>query len=185
MIFTKLKIDGLFVIEPKVFGDDRGYFFESYNKKEFEQNGIFIDFVQDNNSHSIKGVVRGLHFQKPPFAQDKLVSVSQGKVIDVAVDLRPSSPTFGQYEMVELSGENKKMFLIPKGFAHGFVALSETVDFQYKCSNFYNKESEGGIVWNDPDLNISWNVSNPIVSEKDQILPKLAEIKNELIELNW
>lgn len=185
MIFTKLKIDGLFVIEPKVFNDDRGYFFESYNKKEFEQNGIFVDFVQDNESHSIKNVVRGLHFQKPPFAQDKLIMVNQGKVMDIAVDLRPNSPTFGQFEMVELSSENKKMFLIPKGFAHGFVALSDTVDFQYKCSNFYNKESEGGIVWNDPDLNIPWNISNPIVSEKDQILPKFSEIKDELTKLNW
>lgn len=185
MIFTKLKLDGLFIIEPRVFADDRGYFFESYNKKEFEENSIFIDFVQDNKSHSIKNVIRGLHFQKPPFAQDKLVTVNQGEVIDVAVDLRPDSPTFGQHESVNLSGENKKMFLIPKGFAHGFIALSDTVDFQYKCSNFYNKESEGGIVWNDPDLNILWNVSNPIVSDKDQILPKLSEIKEKLMKLSW
>jgi dTDP-4-dehydrorhamnose 3,5-epimerase len=169
MNFVKTKIEGLIIIEPKVFGDDRGYFFESYNKKEFADNGIAVDFVQDNQSHSVKGVLRGLHLQHPPFAQDKLISVTRGEVFDVAVDARPDSATFGQYESIILSGENKKMFFIPQGFLHGFVALSETVDFQYKVTNFYDKASELGVMWNDPDLHIDWNIADPILSDKDKI----------------
>jgi len=186
MKFTELKIKGLFLIEPQVFVDERGFFMESYNKKVFKDNGIDIDFVQDNHSKSSQGILRGLHFQKPPFSQDKLVRVTQGEVIDVAVDLRPDSPTFGQWESVKLSAENKKSLLIPKGFAHGFYVLSPTAEFQYKCSNFYNKESEAGIVWNDSDLNISWqNEDNPILSGKDKQLPTFTQIKEELKELKW
>ena len=186
MKFTELKLKGLFLIEPQVFDDDRGFFMETYNKKVFEDNGIDIDFIQDNHSQSTKAVLRGLHFQKPPFAQDKLIRVTHGEVLDVAVDIRPDSPTFGQWETAHLSAENKKMFLIPKGFAHGFYVLSEKVDFLYKCSNFYNKESEAGIIWNDPDLNISWYTQNDVVlSEKDKQWPSFSQIKEELKELKW
>ncbi len=178
MNFTKCKIDGLVIIEPSVFGDDRGFFMETYSKKVFTENGITVDFVQDNHSRSTKGVLRGLHFQKPPFAQDKLVRCTRGEVLDVAVDIRKNSPTFGQYEAVLLSDENKTMFFIPQGFAHAFVVLSDIADFQYKCSNFYNKESEGGILYNDPEIAIDWPTMDYILSEKDQNWPKLEEIKN-------
>ena len=171
MVFTETKISGLFVVEPKVFVDPRGFFLESYNQKTFADNGINITFVQDNHSRSSKNVLRGLHFQKPPFAQDKLIRVTSGEVFDVAVDIRPGSKTYGQYESVILSAENHKMFLIPAGFAHGFCVLSDTADFIYKCSNYYSKESEGGIIYNDPDLNIPWPIQNPILSEKDQLWP--------------
>jgi dTDP-4-dehydrorhamnose 3,5-epimerase len=177
--FTKTKIDGLVIIEPSVFGDERGFFMETYSKKVFAENGINVDFVQDNHSRSVKGVLRGLHFQKPPFAQDKLIRCTRGEVLDVAVDIRKDSPTFGQYEAIVLSEENKKMFFIPKGFAHGFLVLSDIVDFQYKCSNFYNKESEGGILWNDPDLKIEWsNLENLILSDKDKLWSSFDEYKN-------
>ncbi len=178
MNFTKCKIDGLVIIEPSVFGDDRGFFMETYSKKVFTENGITVDFVQDNHSRSTKGVLRGLHFQKPPFAQDKLVRCTRGEVLDVAVDIRKNSPTFGQYEAVLLSDENKTMFFIPQGFAHAFLVLSDIADFQYKCSNFYNKESEGGILYNDPEIAIDWPTMDYILSEKDQNWPKLEEIKN-------
>jgi len=175
--FTKTKIEGLIIIQPLVFPDERGFFMESYSKKVFTENGIDIEFVQDNHSRSTKGVLRGLHFQKPPFAQDKLVRCTKGEVLDVAVDIRKDSPTFGQYESVLLSEENKTMFFIPKGFAHGFLVLSEIADFQYKCSNFYNKESENGLLFNDPELKIDWPQMDLILSDKDKLWPTLSEIK--------
>lgn len=180
--FIKTKIEGLVIVEPSVFPDERGFFMESYSKKIFAENDINIEFVQDNHSCSTKGVLRGLHFQKPPFAQDKLVRCTKGEVLDVVVDIRVNSPTFGQYESVLLTEENKTMFFIPKGFAHGFLVLSDIADFQYKCSNFYNKESEGGLLWNDPEIKIDWKKYNykdtPILSEKDKLWPSLDEIKN-------
>lgn len=181
--FTKTKIEGLVIIEPSVFADDRGFFMETYSKKVFAENGIDVEFVQDNHSRSTKGVLRGLHFQKPPFAQDKLIRCTRGEVLDVAVDIRANSPTFGQYEAVLLSEENKKEFFIPKGFAHGFLVLSDIADFQYKCSNFYNKESEGGILYNDPQIAIDWPKLDIelILSDKDKLWPSLEEIKNNPI----
>lgn len=178
-IETKLK--GCFILEPTVFKDDRGYFFESYNQREFNQLiDQEINFVQDNQSYSIKGVIRALHYQVGQCAQAKLVRVLGGKVIDVAVDLRKDSPTFGEHVAVELSAENKKQLFIPRGFAHGFSVLSETATFFYKCDNFYNKEAEGGIIFNDKDLNINWGlekVIKPIISDKDLILPFLKNAK--------
>lgn len=177
--FTKCKIDGLVIIKPSVFGDDRGFFMETYSKKVFTENGINVEFVQDNHSQSTKGVLRGLHFQKPPFAQDKLVRCTSGEVLDVAVDIRKDSPTFGQHEAVLLTEENKKMFFVPKGFAHGFLVLSDVAEFQYKCSDFYNKESEGGLLYNDPEIAINWPKLDIelILSDKDKLWPTLAEIK--------
>jgi dTDP-4-dehydrorhamnose 3,5-epimerase len=174
---TSLK--GCFVIEPRVFNDDRGYFFESYNKSIFDKAiGSSVNFVQDNESFSTKGVLRGLHFQKGNHAQAKLVRVTQGEVLDVAVDIRPDSDTFLQVETVILSSENKKQLFVPKGFAHGFIVLSDTVVFNYKCDNLYNKESEGGIIFNDLTLNIDWilDPTEYIVSEKDIILPTIKEL---------
>lgn len=186
MNFKKLSLNGLVLIEPQVFEDERGFFMETYNKKVFIENGINVDFVQDNHSRSSFGVLRGLHFQKPPFAQDKLVRVTSGEVLDVAVDVRPESPTFGKWEAIHLSAQNKNIFFIPKGFAHGFYVLSETVDFEYKVSNFYSKESEAGIIWNDPDLNVTWYSNGvPVVSQKDQVLPKFKEIEDQLKQLVW
>jgi len=167
MHVTKTKIEGLLVVEPTIFKDDRGYFFESYNEQSFKALGITDKFVQDNQSCSQKGVVRGLHFQKPPFAQAKLVRVLQGAVVDFAVDIRRGSPTYGQYESVLLTADNFRQFYLPVGFAHGFAALEDNTVFAYKCSNFYNKASEGCILFNDKDLNINWQVDNPITSEKD------------------
>ena len=164
------EISGLLIFQPRVFNDDRGYFFESFNQEKFNQLiGLNINFCQDNESLSNKNVLRGLHFQKPPFAQGKLVRVISGKVLDVAVDIRKSSETYGKYQMVELSAENKKMFWIPPGFAHGFLVLEENTVFSYKCSNYYSPESEGTIKWNDKDLKIEWPISNPNVSEKDNV----------------
>lgn len=180
MNFIETDIADVFVLEPKVFKDDRGYFFEAYNKTEFENHGLFYDFVQDNQSMSSYGVIRGLHFQKGEFAQAKLVRVLHGTVLDVAVDLRKSSPTFGKYVAVELSQENNRMLLIPRGFAHGFSVLSQTAVFTYKCDNFYHKEAEGGIRFDDPDLNIDWRV-NPnqaVLSDKDKLLPFLKEFES-------
>ncbi|MFA6250633.1 MAG: dTDP-4-dehydrorhamnose 3,5-epimerase [Candidatus Shapirobacteria bacterium] len=171
MNFIPTPLDGLFLIEPKVFSDERGYFLESYNQKEFNQNGIDVNFVQDNHSYSQKNILRGLHFQNPPFAQAKLIRVVTGEVFDVAVDIRPDSPTFGQYYSVNLSSENHLMLYVPAGFAHGFCVLSETVNFLYKCSDFYHQEAEGGIIYNDPSLQIPWPVSDPILSAKDQAWP--------------
>ena len=153
--FQKTSIEGVYVITPKVYGDKRGYFFESYNKKDFLNAGINIDFVQDNESKSHRGVLRGLHFQKK-YPQSKLVRVVKGEVFDVAVDLRKDSKTFGKYESVILSEENQKQFLIPKGFAHGFLVLSDEAKFVYKCDDFYHPEDEGGIIYNEPDININW-----------------------------
>jgi len=162
--------EGLYELEPNVFGDDRGYFFESYRRNTFQELGIKDDFVQDNESFSVKGTLRGLHYQSTPHDQAKLVRVSRGRVLDVALDIRKESPTYGQHHTVLLEASRHNMFLIPAGFAHGFTALEDSV-FTYKCSNYYNKESEGGILWNDPVLGINWEVSEPIVSEKDQVLP--------------
>ncbi|MEZ0608054.1 dTDP-4-dehydrorhamnose 3,5-epimerase [Fibrella sp. WM1] len=168
-------IDGLIELIPRVFEDERGHFFESYNKTLFTSLGLPMDFVQDNQSFSTKGVLRGLHFQNEPFAQGKLVRVITGQVLDVAVDLRPDSPTFGQYETFLLDGKMANMAWIPEGFAHGFVALEDSI-FSYKCTNVYNKAAEGGIRWDDPDLNIDWGITNPNVSEKDQILPTFRSL---------
>lgn len=171
------KIPDLIKVIPDVFSDDRGFFLETYNEKVFAANGIDTKFVQDNYSHSVKGVLRGLHFQKPPFAQAKLVRCTAGNVLDVAVDIRQNSPTFGQFEMFELSAENHQMLFIPQGFAHGFVALSDTADFQYKCDNFYNQASESGIIYNDPKLAITWPKMDYIVSDKDQTLGDLDTVR--------
>jgi len=167
MKIYQTEFPGLLLIEPKVFEDDRGYFFESYNKLKFESEGLNLNFVQDNFSKSTKGTIRGLHFQINPFAQGKLCQVIKGNVLDVAVDLRKNSPTFGKYYSVNLSEENHLQLWIPEGFAHGFSVLSEEAIFHYKCTNFYNRESERVIRFDDPDLKINWNVDNPIVSEKD------------------
>ncbi len=165
LITTKIK--DLLIIKPRVFEDARGYFFESYNEAAFKTNGIDVSFVQDNQSLSNTGVLRGLHFQAPPFDQGKLVRVINGAVLDIAVDIRKNSPTYGEYVSIELTEENKTMFYIPSGFAHGFVTLKDNTIFSYKCTQLYNKASEGTILWNDTDLNINWNISNPILSDKD------------------
>ena len=178
MKVIKTNIDGVLIIEPTVFGDSRGYFFESYNKQRFnEATELDIDFVQDNQSKSCYGVLRGLHFQKPPYAQSKLVRCVRGKVLDVAVDIRKSSPTFGKYVAVELTEDNHRQLFIPHGFAHGFVVLSEEAIFQYKCDNFYHKESEGAIAWNDPEINIDWTIpfDDVILSDKDKVNPSLKD----------
>lgn len=164
-------IEGLLVIEPKIFGDGRGYFYESYNARDFEAaTGSKVDFVQDNQSFSRYGVLRGLHFQLPPHNQAKLVSVVRGSVLDVAVDLRKGSPTYGRYEAVELSGDNHLRFYIPHGFAHGFLVLSKTALFQYKCDGFYAPEADCGLAWDDPDIGIKWPVAPQVIilSEKDR-----------------
>jgi dTDP-4-dehydrorhamnose 3,5-epimerase len=156
MEFKKTEIEGVFIIEPKVFNDARGYFFEVWKKKEFEEHVGKVDFIQDNESESSFGVLRGLHFQKGEFAQAKLVRVIKGRVLDVAVDLRKSSPTFGRHVMVELSEDNKRQFFIPRGFAHGFLVLSDIAEFCYKCDDFYHPNDEGGMAWNDPEIGIVW-----------------------------
>jgi len=171
MQITKTDIEGLLEITPRVFEDERGYFYESYSKQAFEKIGLDLDFVQDNQSLSQKGVLRGLHFQNPPYAQGKLVRVVKGAVIDIAVDLRKDSPTYGKYHKVLLTEENKRLFWVPPGFAHGFLTLEDDTIFSYKVTGVYNKESEGCIKWNDADLNIDWGVPNnitPLVSEKDE-----------------
>ena len=177
--FTKTEIEGVYIIEPNVFGDNRGYFMETYNEQEFKNNGLDYNFVQDNQSKSKKGVLRGLHFQKT-HPQAKLVRVLEGEVFDVAVDLRKGSKTYGKWVGVILSEENKKQFMIPRGFAHGFVVLSETAVFAYKCDDFYHPEDEGGIMWNDPDINIEWPYKGELLlSEKDKVHPLLRECKIE------
>ncbi len=170
-------IEGVVLLKPRIFGDERGYFFESYSQREFEKQVCRTVFVQDNESKSCYGVVRGLHFQKPPYAQSKLVRVVKGRVLDVAVDIRKGSPTFGKHVSVELSEENKRQFFIPRGFAHGFAVLSEEAVFQYKCDNFYAPESEGSLVWDDPELGIDWRIpaEQVILSEKDRHHPRLGE----------
>lgn len=180
MEIIKTNIEGVVIIEPRIFKDDRGYFFESFSQREFEEKVCKTTFVQDNESKSSYGVLRGLHFQKPPFAQSKLVRVIKGVVLDVAVDIRKGSLTFGQYVSVELTGENHRQFFIPRGFAHGFSVLSEEVIFQYKCDNFYSPQSEGAIAWNDPDLNIDWRIpaEKVVLSEKDSKHPRLKDWQN-------
>lgn len=173
MNIIKTNIEGVLIIEPRIFGDERGFFVEAYNLEKYKEAGIILPFVQDNLSSSAKGVLRGLHFQKKPFAQGKLVQVIKGKVLDVALDIRKNSPTRGQYVTIELSGENKKQLWIAPGLAHGFLSLEDNTIFSYKCTNFYNPASERGVMWNDKDLNIDWKleeygIEKPIVSEKDQ-----------------
>lgn len=167
MEIKTFSIPGLVTLKPSVYGDDRGSFQESYNRKRFAELGIADDFVQDNQSVSKANVLRGLHYQAPPFAQAKLVRVTHGSALDVAVDIRKGSPTYGKYEAVLLTAENNLLFYIPAGFAHGFVALEDNTIFQYKCSAYYDKASEGCLIWNDPQLAIDWNVSNPLLSPKD------------------
>lgn len=168
MEIIRTEIDGLLIIKPNVFGDSRGYFLESFQKQKYEEAGIALDFVQDNESLSSKGVLRGLHFQLPPFTQGKLVRVLTGSVLDVAVDLRKASKTYGHHVAVELNSTNKLQFWIPPGFAHGFLTLEDNTTFLYKCTEYYNKPSEECILWSDNDLKIKWGVENPLVSEKDQ-----------------
>lgn len=180
MKIIETKLPGLLVIEPTIFKDARGYFYESYNKQRYEEAGLHFDFVQDNQSQSSYGVLRGLHYQQNPHAQAKLVRVISGSVWDVAVDIRKGSPTFGQWHAEELNAENQKQMLIPRGFAHGFVVLSETAEFFYKCDGYYNKESEGGIRFDDPALGIDWKLptDNLILSDKDKVLPSLNDCLN-------
>lgn len=180
MTVEKLDIPGLLVLTPRIFEDERGLFFESFNQDVFNQLvGTNVVFCQDNESHSHKNVLRGLHFQAPPFAQGKLVRVSRGSVLDIAVDLRQNSPTYGQYASVMLSASNKKQFWIPAGFAHGFLALEDDTVFNYKCTAFYNKASEGGLNWNDPVLNIDWGLTGaPVLSEKDRVETQFKTFKS-------
>ena len=177
MYVIKTDLDGVVIIEPRIFNDERGYFFESFSERDFFANVREIHFVQDNESKSSYGVLRGLHFQKPPFAQSKLVRVIKGAVLDVAVDIRVGSPTFGKYVAVELSADNHRQFFIPRGFAHGFSVLSDEVIFQYKCDNFYAPQYEGAIAWNDPSLNIDWRIpaDDVVLSEKDKKHPLLKD----------
>ena len=179
--FEKLEIDGVILVKPRILGDNRGFFMESYKKSEFVQNGIDCEFVQDNHSKSTKGVLRGLHYQINPKAQAKLVRCIKGKIYDVAVDIRPESKTFGKWVKVELSDENNYMLFIPEGFAHGFVVLSDEAELIYKTDNEYSAELDRGVLWCDKDINVDWGVENPILSEKDKIQPKLAEINKEVL----
>jgi dTDP-4-dehydrorhamnose 3,5-epimerase len=174
MKVIETKIKNLLIIEPKVFGDERGFFLETYQEQNYRNSGIPYSFVQDNRSKSTKGVLRGLHFQKTK-PQGKLVTVTSGEVLDVAVDLRADSETFGCHESVILTGDNKKQFFIPPGFAHGFLVLSETAEFTYKCTDYYDPADEGGLIWNDPDLAIDWGIEKPILSEKDNALPSFFQ----------
>ena len=174
MQIHKTEFEGLLVIEPEVYTDKRGYFMESYNHKLWHK-ALHTEFVQDNESRSVKGVLRGLHFQKPPYAQDKLVRVIRGSVLDVVVDLRKNTPTYGKHFMIELSENNKKQLFIPKGFAHGFLCLEDITIFSYKCSQYYHAASEGSLLWNDPDLGIDWRIEVPIVSEKDKNAPPFKD----------
>lgn len=186
MKIRETDIQGLLVVEPEVFGDSRGYFFESFSKRKFEElTGIQVDFVQDNESKSSYGVVRGLHFQKGSHAQAKLVRVIKGRVLDVAVDLRPDSPTFGKYRAMELSEDNHLQFFIPKGFAHGFSVLSDEAVLQYKCDEYYAPDQEGGIAWNDPELNIDWKIPEDkvVISRKDTCHPTFTQFATSLSTL--
>jgi dTDP-4-dehydrorhamnose 3,5-epimerase len=180
MIVIETKLKGCFILEPKIFQDNRGYFFESFNQNTFNKLiGQNINFIQDNESFSVKGTLRGLHYQIGEYAQAKLVRVIKGCVLDIAVDIRKESSTYGEYVSLELSEENKKQLFIPRGFAHGFIVLSETAIFSYKCDNFYKKEFEGGIIYNDESLNIDWRLKQEefIISEKDLLLPNLETVK--------
>lgn len=176
MNFVKTDVLDVYILEPKVFGDSRGWFMESWSKRTMEDAGLFYDFIQDNQSYSAKkGTLRGLHFQKGKDSQAKLVRCIRGAVLDVAVDLRKGSPTFKKWTSVELSAENKRQFLIPRGFAHAFLTLTDDVEFQYKADNFYAPESDRNIRWNDPEIRVDWGISNPTLSEKDQMAPLLSE----------
>jgi dTDP-4-dehydrorhamnose 3,5-epimerase len=180
MEIIKTDIDGVVIIEPRVFGDERGYFFESFSQREFEKLGINTVFVQDNESKSCYGVVRGLHFQAPPYAQAKLVRCVKGRIRDIAVDIRKGSPTYGKHVAVELTEDNHRLFFIPHGFAHGFSVLSETAVFQYKCDNYYTPQSEGALLWNDKDLNINWLIPDKhvVLSEKDRHHPLFKDFES-------
>jgi dTDP-4-dehydrorhamnose 3,5-epimerase len=173
--FTETEIKGVYVIEPKVFGDHRGYFMETYNYEDFKSAGLDMSFVQDNQSKSKKGVLRGLHFQKK-YPQGKLVRVIKGEVFDVAVDLRCDSETYGKWVGVILNNENKKQFYVPEGFAHGFLVLSDEAEFVYKCTEVYHPEDEGGIRWDDPEINVNWKIEDPMISEKDSKAPLFKDI---------
>ena len=178
--FERQKIKDVILVKPKVFGDNRGFFMESYKKSDFFVNGIDVEFNQDNHSKSTKGVLRGLHYQAKPYGQAKLVRCSKGRIYDVAVDIRPNSETFGQYVKVELSEENKQMLFIPEGFAHGFVALTDEVELLYKASGEYNQQADRGLLWNDKDINIDWNIDfEPLLSEKDKVQPTLKEMNQQ------
>ena len=176
MNIINTKLSDCIIIEPKVYGDDRGFFLETFQTERYATAGITLPFVQDNHSRSSKGVLRGLHFQKTK-PQGKLVRVVRGKVYDVAVDIRLGSPTYGRWEAVVLSEDNKKQFWVPPGFAHGFVVISDSADFEYKCTDYYDPSDEGSLLWSDPDLNIPWPIDNPILSEKDAQAPLLANLK--------
>jgi len=179
MEVTKTDIDGILIFQPKVYEDKRGYFFESFRKEKFQEFGVDVNFVQDNESKSQSGVLRGLHFQNPPNEQGKLIRVVTGAVLDVAVDIRKGSKTYGKWISQELSEANKTMIWIPPGFAHGFLTLEDNTIFQYKCTNYYNKESEGSIFWNDTDLNIDWNIKDPIVSAKDKTAIRFKDFQSK------
>lgn len=183
MPFIRTEFPGLLIFEPKIWGDDRGYFFESYNKSVFTNEGLEINFVQDNQASSAYGVIRGLHYQLAPYAQTKLIRVLSGSILDVAVDIRVSSPTYGKVFTIELSAENKKQLLVPKGFAHGYSVTSKTAEVFYKCDEFYNKESEGGIAYNDTTLHIDWQIprDKAIISEKDMQYPGFRECNNNFV----
>lgn len=180
MKVIETKLEGVVIIEPDVFGDNRGFFMESWSKRKMEEVGLFYEFIQDNHSSStVKGTLRGIHYQIGTFAQAKLVRCTRGAVLDVAVDLRKSSSTYKQWVSIELTEENKKQFLIPRGFGHGFVTLTDQVEFLYKADNYYDKASEGGIRWNDPEISIDWGVNEPILSPKDAKAPLLRDAKFE------
>lgn len=175
MQVEKTFLEGALILKPTIYKDGRGYFYESYNKLTYKELDIIDEFVQDNQSMSHKGAVRGLHFQKQPYAQGKLVRVITGAVLDVIVDIRSHSPTYGKHFTIELTADNKQMLWVPTGFAHGFSTLMDNTIFQYKCTHFYHKESEGGVLWNSPSLNINWQVDSPILSEKDSLLPDFSK----------
>ncbi|NML41249.1 dTDP-4-dehydrorhamnose 3,5-epimerase [Chitinophaga sp. G-6-1-13] len=183
MPFSETGLPGLIIYEPTVFGDHRGYFFESYNANTFRAAGIEYNFVQDNQARSTYGVLRGLHFQLEPYAQTKLIRTLEGAIVDVVVDIRKGSPTYGKSYTITLSAENKKQLLVPKGFAHGYAVISETAEVMYKCDNFYHKGSEGGIIFNDPALDIEWGIDleKALVSEKDLVLPRLADVTHNFV----
>jgi dTDP-4-dehydrorhamnose 3,5-epimerase len=178
MELNKTGLEGLLIIKPDIYRDDRGYFFESYNSEKFLKEGLKSTFLQDNESTSRKGVLRGLHFQVPPYEQAKLVRVVRGSALDVVVDLRKSSPTYGKWTSVLLTGEEKWMFFIPAGFAHGFVTLEDDTVFFYKCTKVYNKDCERSLLWNDPDINIDWDIHDPIISEKDKTAGRFRDFKS-------
>lgn len=179
MEFIQTSLKGAYIIKPKVFQDERGFFVESYSEKVFAENGIDAKFVQDNHSLSVKkGVLRGLHFQLPPNEQAKLVRVTRGKVLDVIVDIRKNSPTYGKWEGVELSSDNFQILFIPRGFAHAFLTLEDNTEFMYKVDNFYAPESDSGLIWNDPDIAIDWPINDPILSEKDAKLQKFKDFNS-------